>query len=129
MMDKEMFSSIESKLQDVIDSCRDLRRELEAVDGDITAWTLQKYSEMRNLAINLQAKQDRILSSELYHVLGMTKMTVTQSARFVKLTKELAECRTAVKKCAGLPELKIYPIDMNIEAQYECRELGLLLRK
>jgi hypothetical protein len=34
-----------------------------------------------------------------------------------------------VKKCAGLPELKIYPIDLTAENQYECKELGLLLKK
>ena len=128
-MDKKTYSDIVDKLQSVITSCKSLVTELEAVDGDVTKWTLQKYSEMRKTAMALQAKQDKILSTELYHVLGMTEMTVTQSAHFVKLTKELANCRVAVKKCAGLPELKIYPIDLTSENQYECKELGLILKK
>lgn len=128
-MDRQTYSDIIEKLQSVIDSCKSLCSELEAVGGDVTKWTLQKYSEMRMAALALQAKQDKILSTELYHVLGMTEMTVTQSAHFVKLTKELANCRVAIKKCAGLPELKIYPIDLNSENQYECKELGLILRK
>ena len=128
-MDKKTYSDIVDKLQSVITSCKSLVTELEAVNGDVTKWTLQKYSEMRKAAMALQAKQDKILSTELYHVLGMTEMTVTQSAHFVKLTKELANCRVAVKKCAGLPELKIYPIDLTSENQYECKELGLILKK
>ena len=128
-MDRQTYSDIIEKLQSVIDSCKSLCSELEAVGGDVTKWTLQKYSEMRIAAMALQAKQDKILSTELYHVLGMTEMTVTQSAHFVKLTKELANCRVAIKKCAGLPELKIYPIDLSSENQYECKELGLILRK
>ena len=128
-MDAETYSDIVKKLQSVIDSCKNLVSELKAVEGDVTKWTLQKYSEMRKTATVLQAKQDKILSTELYHILGMTEMTVTQSAHFVKLTKELANCRTAVKKCAGLPELKIYPIDLASENSYECKELGLILKK
>ena len=128
-MDNKTYSDIVEKLQAVIDSCKSLVTELEAVNGDVTKWTLQKYSEMRKTAMVLQAKQDKILSTELYHIIGMTEMTVTQSAHFVKLTKELANCRVAVKKCAGLPELKIYPIDLTSENQYECKELGLILKK
>lgn len=128
-MDNKTYSDIVEKLQAVIDSCKSLVTELEAVNGDVTKWTLQKYSEMRKTAMVLQAKQDKILSTELYHIIGMTEMTVTQSTHFVKLTKELANCRVAVKKCAGLPELKIYPIDLASENQYECKELGLTLKK
>lgn len=128
-MDNKTYSDIVEKLQVVIDSCKSLVTELEAVNGDVTKWTLQKYSEMRKTAMVLQAKQDKILSTELYHIIGMTEMTVTQSTHFVKLTKELANCRVAVKKCAGLPELKIYPIDLASENQYECKELGLTLKK
>jgi len=128
-VDNKTYSDIVEKLQAVIDSCKSLVTELEAVNGDVTKWTLQKYSEMRKTAMVLQAKQDKILSTELYHIIGMTEMTVTQSTHFVKLTKELANCRVAVKKCAGLPELKIYPIDLASENQYECKELGLTLKK
>ena len=128
-MDSIKYDEIITNLKAAIDACKDLRAELEAVGGDVTKWTLEKYKEMRALAISLQAKQDKILSTELYHIIGMTEMTVTQSVHFVNLIKDLTSCRVAVKKCAGLPDLKIYPIDLDSENEYECKELGLTLRK
>ena len=129
MVDAKEYDSVVNKLQVVIDSCQKIKNELESVGGDVTRWTLQKYAEIRALAIELQGKQDKIFSTELYHVIGMTEMTVTQSLHLLEMTKELTDCRVAVKKCAGLPELKIYPIDLASENLYECKELGLTLRK
>lgn len=128
-MDTREYNNIINKMKDVIASCKELCSEIETVNGDITKWSLQKYGLMRSMAMNLQAKTDKILSTELYHIIGMAQMTVTQSTHFVKLTKELTNCRRIVKKCAALPELKIYPIDLQAIGQYECKELGLTLTK
>jgi hypothetical protein len=51
----------------------------------------------------LQGKMDKVMQSELCHVIGMGHLTVSQNMQFVKRIQDLGKFRPVVKAIASLP--------------------------
>lgn len=78
-------------------------------------------------ARELQGKMDRVMQSELCHLIGMGDLTVSQNIQLVNRIKLLGEYRPVVKTVASLPQTNYKMSDIK-ESTYNSILTGTVLR-
>ena len=104
-MKQQDFNLILKNLDSLIKRCDALKKDLETTP--LQNMSVADYNKIIDRAIALQREQDKVTSSELYHILGMGNLTVTQQATFVSKIKGILNTRYAVKFVASQPHVTV----------------------
>ena len=126
-MTNEMFETVQKNLVFLMGECLEIKnkvpnkeafRELSLKQAEITV----------NRARELQKKQDKFFTTELYHVLGMVDLTPTQELFIIQISKIILETRSYIKAIAGIANFPTIP-EIPTKADYKCTLLGINLNK
>lgn len=123
-MDKKDFGIIVHNLDDLITQCKDVRTKFESIS--LKTVTVKDYNDILNSAASLQGKQDKVVHNDLYHLIGMGNLTVTQQSTLTKKIKELMETRSFIKFLASQTRLTIGKFTDS--GTYQCSLLGKKLK-
>jgi len=121
-MSKENFERMIENIDNYIAECKEICVESKEEFEELTFKEIKKRVEHGRV---LQSKIDKIVTAELYHVIGMGDLTVTQQSRFIKKIKELAMARQYLKPLAMF-QLTDIP-NIPDETEYKCSALGVKL--
>lgn len=122
-MEKEKFTLIQEHLDKIIKDISDIEKSYRKIDS----LNITQYNACVNKGRSLVSKQDKILTTELYHILGMGNLTVGQQARFLKKIKSISSKRSIVKLIASLALVTV-PKNLKEESSYDCTELGVVVK-
>lgn len=94
-MENVIFNNMLKHLDEMISSGEEVSRGYQ--EQQITPELMEK-------ARALHGKMDRVLQNEVYHIIGMGRLTVGQNTVFSMKIKELGKYRQVVKTVASLSE-------------------------
>ena len=123
-MEKTQFNSIIENYTKVAEEAESFI-ELFNGDFDLDNLTIKAFKELINKAKKLQAKTDKILHNELYHLIGMGNLTATQTQKLCAVIKRISASRSYFKpvSCYVLNKLP----DVPDKSSYKCEIAGVKL--
>jgi hypothetical protein len=124
-MDKKDFELIIKNLTNISTRCTNLRERLDKVG--LQDLSVAEYNKIVLEASQLQGEQDKVCRGELYHILGMGNLTVTQQATFISKVKETLKERSLIKFVASQPKVIIGK--QETQSEYNSSLLGKKLVK
>ena len=127
-MNKEDFSKVVSTLEDYSKRMKNVK-ELCYKEGKIFLddLTLKQLKQTIEESRNLISQTDQFLKSDLYHLIGMGNLNVTQLYNLSKLTKNITKYRS-INKVIACADLTL-PKKIEKEAEYSTSIKGLKLVK
>ena len=126
-MDKEVFNKVIENLTGMIQNGKEIAGAFDNGRDGLRELRVKDYNRFCNQARALQGKMDKVFQNELYHLIGMGKLTVSQNATLIKLIKELGGYRTVVKTAASLTELTVKTPSIG-DSQYQSILTGTVLK-
>ena len=126
-MQKEIFESLETNLNNLIKQCCDnVRRSSK----DFDALPLSEIRVKINNCKKLQSRLDRLLQYDLYHIIGMGDLTSIQMSKFIAKIKKLSRLRCIVKEVANFGEQSfMHLINIPQKCKYEVKNFNITLEK
>ena len=117
-MKKEEFEIIITNLDEIITRCEEIATK--ASSKALRTFPLKEVEIITNNARELQKKQDKILNTELYHIIGMGELSPAQEMVFLKLIKKLGATRSYIKSLANyiIPPIPEIPKKQIINVMY-----------
>jgi len=107
-MNVKEFDTLMTNLNKVVKECNDIIKDFKSKES-VLKWTVSEYQQKCERARKMQSETDHILHSDLYHIIGMGNLSVSQNAKFLKQVKVLGEARTKIKLLAcqdiDIPEI------------------------
>lgn len=127
-MNKEDFTKIVSTLEDYSNRMKNVK-ELCYKEGKILLddLTLKQLKQTIEESRNLISQTDQFLKSDLYHLIGMGNLTVTQLSILSKLTKDITKYRS-INKVIACADFTL-PKKVEKKAEYNTSIKGLKLFK
>lgn len=119
-MDKKKFELIQEHLDKIIKDISDIEKSYLKMDS----LNITQYNACVNKGRSVVSKQDKILTAELYHILGMGNLSMAQQAKFLQKIKLISSKRSMLKAIASLSLITI-PKNIKEETTYDCSELGI----
>jgi len=99
-MDKLVFEKIKSVLEKRVELCRTNLDKIKSPE-DLSNITLLDLHNLRNFCKKEEGIQTRILQIDLYHILGMGKLTVVQTNIVLHLIRIYGTYRTDIHRFAS----------------------------
>lgn len=123
-MERNQFNSIIENYTKVAEEGESF---IELFNGDfnLNNLTIKDFKQLIEKARNLQRKTDQILSSELYHLIGMGNLTSTQTSKLCALVKRISASRSYFKPVAGYVLNKLPEVPD--KSSYKCEVAGVKL--
>lgn len=122
-MKKEEFEIIKTNLENRVELCR---KYLDNVVSkkDLLNLSLGKILELRDFCRKESAEMTQICMIDLYHILGMGKLTLTQQNVFLKLFREYTTYRSDLKCLSThLSDLDTLP-EIPTKSKFKLLQLG-----
>lgn len=119
-MEKKDFDLLLKNLDSLINRCVKLKEDLG--NTKLQDLSVTDYNKTVDRASSLQGEQDKVVTCDLYHIVGMGNLTVTQQATFISKIKEVLETRSLIKFVAGQPKIKVGKQDA--KSEYVCTLLS-----
>lgn len=107
-MEKAQFEIIENNLRKRIQQCEEKLDHILTTE-DLTNITIKEFMELQSFCKQEQIDMTEILMVDLYHVLGMGKLTLTQRNTFLSLITKYTTYRSDMKCICSMKEIS----DMN----------------
>ena len=101
-MEATVFNTIMKNLDDMTTKCQEIKAVALGGTEALRALKVEDYNKIVTTAQQLHSKMDKVMQNEVYHIIGMGKMSMVQMSKFTSAVKRLGECRTAVKLIASL---------------------------
>ena len=98
-MKKEDFNNIMDALHARVAECIGMLGDINT-DEDVTNLSNRKVRDLIAWARQEQSTMDRILGTDLHHIIGMGRLTVTQTDYFLKLMRKYMSFRPDIKALA-----------------------------
>ena len=111
-MDSQTFNTIENKLLKLVIQKNDLISTIKK-NSKVPTWTIEELKNRVGEARKIQSSCDSFFKSDLYHLLGMGNLTVSQTNKLLKLTRNLGKDRSIVKGLSGITTNNTF--DFNIK--------------
>lgn len=105
-MDKIEFRGMIERISSLIQGSKQCSLAVADGGGKIEDMSIKDYNQICKLARQIQADEDRILKTELSHVIGMCHLDKDQKVELCDKIEELSQYRTAVKCLASYPTVK-----------------------
>lgn len=122
-MKKEQFAIIMSNLEARVSFCK---KHLDAINTttDLTRLTIANAVDLKSFCIAEEEIMTRICMVDLYHIIGMGKLTPPQMMKFTYLAQEYLQYRPRIKSIAkNLDSILSLP-KIPVETQYKLQGLG-----
>ena len=123
-MEKNQFNSIIENYTYVLAECTEFINLFNG-DFDLNNLTIKDFKKLMEKARKLQSKTDKILKSELYHLIGMGNLTATQTQKLCAVIKQISHARSYFKPVAGYVLNKLP--DVPDKSSYKCDVAGIKL--
>ena len=122
-MEKEKFEKIINKLEERINYCA-YRLDSVVTKEDLEKLTVSKLKDLIGFCRSEQGKMDMILTTELYHILGMGNLTVQQQNKLISKLKRYMCYRSDIKAiaCNAVDVTKLP--DLPTSSEYKLNILG-----
>ena len=120
-MKKEEFDIVKSNLQKLIDQCRAEKDKIDIVGGFENLAIKEANRSIIN-AKNFKSKMDKVLMGELYHLIGMGNLSVTQTQTLCSMIKDLCSYRYLIECLAAMNPLTFTGKQ---NSKYNCNVLGI----
>lgn len=108
----QTFNTIQNKLNKIIKDKEDFILNIKK-KPKISTWTIEELQNSLKEARRIQSDCDKFLTADLYHILGMGKLTITQTNKILKLTRDLSKDRSVLKAASYLSANNAF--DFNIK--------------
>jgi len=114
-MEKQRFETLMSNLLGLIKKCEDLVGDFRP--DAIRKWTVDEYIKKTAQGRDAMRQMDQIMSSEVYHIIGMGNLSMAQTAKFIQGIKKLGTYRSKIKTLNNFTVIGIPK--MAAEAEYK----------
>ena len=121
-MKQEQFEIIENNLKKRISQCEEKMDHILTTD-DLTNITIKEFLELQSFCKQEQIDMTEILMVDLYHVLGMGKLTMTQRNIFLSLIHKYATYRSDMKCICSMKEISDLP-KLPSKSRFKLHKLG-----
>lgn len=121
-MNKKDFNKITHFYGQIAERCENFTK---LVSGDLDDLTIRELKTLLEEGKKLQAASDTILSSELYHLIGMGNLTAPQTSELCKLVKRISQTRSYVKPIASYQFTKLPEVPE--KSDYKCKVADIKL--
>lgn len=98
-MNKEVFTKIQTRLETRISKCAFTLCGIETTD-DLKKLTIERAQHLQRFCKEEQAVMDKFVQSDLYHLIGMGKLTPPQMTKLTFLTRDWLAFRSTIKAIA-----------------------------
>lgn len=116
-MDKEKFDKIKEGLERRIAKCEERLNDIHTGE-DLWKMTVQEAHALKLWATAEMSKMDQIVCTDLYHIVGMGKLTASQTNTFLGLMRKYMGYRSDVKSIAYNLSLD-NPAKLPYESEYK----------
>ena len=99
-MEESVYAGMMERISAMVSGCRECSSVLLDPEA-VGSMQVERYNSLCRKARQLQADCDRILRSELYHIIGMGNLTPGQLVGFAGAIAELGSYRSALKRVAS----------------------------
>ena len=127
-MEKIEFQKIMDALTDHIKVCEQQFKDIKTTE-DISRLTLARAADLKNFCVTEEKTMTNICMVDLYHIIGMGKLTPPQMMQFTYSIQGYLKYRPTIKALAknlnSISELPKIPV----ETQYRLQGLGGLILK
>lgn len=121
-MEKQTFEIIENNLKKRISQCEEKMDHILTTD-DLTNITIKEFLELQSFCKQEQIDMTEILMVDLYHVLGMGKLTLQQRNTFLSLINKYATYRSDMKCICSMKEISDLP-KLPSKSKFRLHKLG-----
>lgn len=123
-MKAEQFEILYNNMEARVLECRKFLENVKTKE-DLESLSVKDIKALKDFCDTEVIKQTNILMVDLYHVIGMTDLTVVQLSKFIKLIKEYASYRPDIKAIAK-SVLDVYNLpNIPTGTYFKALELGL----
>lgn len=121
-MKNEEFEIIKTNLETRVSNCSKFLDHILTTE-DLFGITIKEFVELQRFCKQEQVDMTEILMVDLYHVLGMGKLTVSQMNIFLSLIKKYASYRSDMKCISSMKELSDLP-NLPSKSKFHLHKLG-----
>ena len=121
-MDKENFKIIQNNLEARVNKCKEKMDHILTTE-DLTNITIKEFLELQSFCREEQIDMTEILMVDLYHVLGMGHLTVSQRNIFLSLIHKYASYRSDMKCICSMKEISDLP-KLPSKSKFKLHKLG-----
>lgn len=107
-MNKETFEIIKTNLETRINACKAHLDHIQTTE-DLSNISIKEFIELKSFAKKEQVDMTEIIMVDLYHVLGMGELTVSQRNVFLKLINEYMSYRSDIKLLSVIDSIEKLP--------------------
>lgn len=104
-MEATVFSTMMANIGSITSKCQKIKEVALGGSQVLKTMKVEDYNKIISSAQQLQSQMDKIMQNEVYHILGMGNLSVSQTSAFVSAIKKLSKYRTSVKLVATLTKL------------------------
>lgn len=121
-MEKEKFNLIQNGLEKRINNCKTLFTRIKTTE-DLMHVTLEEASRIHDFAKKEESEMTRIVTTELYHLIGMGNLSPQQMMKFIYKIREYLQYRSNLQTLStGLDSLSNLP-KLPSSSKYRLRTL------
>lgn len=122
-MNREVFEDISNKLNDLINACSAEYSKIESAGG-IENLSIKTYNNMIDNSKQIKENMDRVLTTELYHIIGMGNLSSSQASKLFSIIRKLGSYRPFIAYTSMLNQT-IH--SMKEKCTYKCKFLDISL--
>ncbi len=122
-MEKEQFQKIMEVLQNRLGACKNQLGEIHTTD-DLSNISLGSAVDLKSFCVAEEEVMTKICMVDLYHVIGMGKLTPPQMMQFTYAIQEYLQYRPTIKAIAKYLDSIFSLPRIPVETQYKLQGLG-----
>ena len=96
-MKNSEYQAIVSNISEQINNCESALAQYYSCSQDFSKMSIVNINETISSCRKAQGDMDKMVMSDLYHIIGMANLNAAQTSRIIKLTKTLLQYRSDVK--------------------------------
>lgn len=124
-MNKTEFKKVQDWVTNLVNKSHAVVKGYKTLD--LSKTSMQDYNKLVNGARSVVSQSDVFLKNDLYHLLGMGKLSAVQTSFLTKAAKELGQDRTIVKTAASMVPCNIVGLSKDVpQIKMGC---GLILKE
>ena len=96
-MKNSEYQAIVSNISEQINNCESALAQYYSCSQDFSKMSIMNINETISSCRKAQGDMDKMVMSDLYHIIGMANLNAAQTSKIIKLTKTLLQYRSDVK--------------------------------
>lgn len=109
-MKKETFADLTSRMGALLNECQQWHNRTGS-GRDAMSLTIERFNSAISEARALQSKCDKVVTTDLYHIIGMGNLSASQLSSFIKQVKQLSTYRHDLKWFSNSDKLSVRKYD------------------